>query len=366
MSVSVTLVRALVEEVARAGRDPDAFLRAARIEPAVLADADARLTFSRYSGAQRLAAEWTGDPALGLHLGERAPLAAYHMIGLLSAHCSTLRQAFAMLARYRRLLFDGAAPAMAEDGEQAELRYAFRYGRGPADRMGAEFTVAATVQIGRMCLGRAAAPLEVAFEHPTPAHVEEYRRVLGAPVRFDADATRIRFARALLDAPLLHANPDLCEVLAGEAERKLAGLASAPLRDKVRALAVEEDAVGRAQRRPMEEVARRLALSERSLRRRLAEEGSSYAAVVEEAIAELARRRLRDLGTPIKRVADQLGFSEASAFHRAFKRWTGMTPQEYRRERPGDAARARPPAAPAPGRAEVAPPGEAATEESCA
>lgn len=327
MSVSVTLVRALVEEVARAGRDPDAFLAAAGLDRPELADPDARLTFSRYYRVQELALAWTGDPALGLHLGERASLSAFHVVGFLCAHCSSLRQALSALDRYRPLLLELDGPVLEEAGGAAELRFRFRDDRGRCDRMGAEFTVAAVVQIGRMCLGRAASPREVRFEHPAPPYHAEVRRVLGAPVAFGADATRLCFDGALLDAPLLHANPDLFRVLAGEADRKLAGLAEAPLRDRVRALVLEEREAGRL---TMQEVSRRLGLSERSLRRRLDDEGVSYAAVVKEAIAEAAQRRLRDASVPIKGIADQLGFSEPSAFHRAFKRWTGMTPQQFR------------------------------------
>lgn len=334
MSVSVTLLRALVDEVARAGRNTDAFLGAAGIERTTLANPDARLSFSRYHRAQELAVDWTGDPALGLHVGERAPLSAFHVVGFVCAHCSTLRQAISALARYGPLLFDVDAPTLEEEGPRATLGYRFTYGSGPSDRMGAEFAIAATVQMGRMCLGRVAAPLEVGFEHAAPAYVDEYRRVLGAPVRFEAPATLVSFDRALLDAPLLHANPDLLRILATEAERKLAGLPEAPLSDRVRAMVLEENDAGHAQRLTMEEVARRLGLSERSLRRRLREEGSSYAEVVEAAVAAVARRRLRDERATIKAVADELGFSEVSAFHRAFKRWTGMTPQQFRQGAP--------------------------------
>ncbi len=326
----MTLVRALVEEVARAGREPEAFLRAVGLEPSSLADPDARLPFSRYDFAQKLALDWTGDAALGLHMGERASLSAFNIIGFLSAHCSTLRQAFFVLSRYRRLLFDVETPALEEDGGCATLKCSFTYGPGPSDRMGAEFTMVAAVQIGRMCLGGMGSPLEVEFEHSAPAYLDEYRRVLGAPVRFDSDATRLRFDRSLLDAPLLHANPKLFSLLASEAERKLAGLSGAPLSARVRAIVLAEVEGGRAHRCTMEQVAKSLALSERSLRRRLRDEGASYATVVEDAIADVARQLLRDGGISIQRVADQLGFSEASAFHRAFKRWTGMTPQQFR------------------------------------
>lgn len=330
MSVSVTLVRALAEEVGRGGQSVDAFLEAAGIDRALVGDGDARISYARYARAQEVAVAWTKDPALGLHMGERASLSAFHLIGFLSAHCGSLRQAIAMLTRYRRLLFDVEAPELLEMGDRATLCCHFTYGRGPSDRLGAEFTLAAVVQVARMCLGRRASPSLAEFEHPSPPYLDEYERILGAPVRFDADLTRLSFERALLDAPLLHANPKLFGLLATEAERKLAGLATAPLHDRVRALVLEELEGPGGPRRSMEEVARRLSLSERSLRRRLRDEGWTYAAVVEEAVAEVARQLLSEGDLTIQGVADRLGFSESSAFHRAFKRWTGMTPQQFR------------------------------------
>jgi AraC-like DNA-binding protein len=166
--------------------------------------------------------------------------------------------------------------------------------------------------------------------YPAPPHAAEVERVLGCPVRYGSDAIRLHFPASWLDTARLHANPELMRLLEHQAERNLADLIT-PRRLSARVRAAILD--GQDGLRPtMTAMARRLGLSERSLRRRLAEETLTYAEVVEQALAEAARRLLEDPQVTIQDVADRLGFSEASAFHRAFKRWTGLTPRQFRNQ----------------------------------
>jgi AraC-like DNA-binding protein len=159
------------------------------------------------------------------------------------------------------------------------------------------------------------------------AQAPEYERVLGFPVRFGQSTTRIVFERRILDEPQLHADVEVERVLEGQADRRLRALSAASVSARVRA-PVEQQYGGN--RPSMNHVARRMWLSSRSLRRRLRAEGVTYEEVAQDAVAELARRLLQDPATTIQQVAARLGFSEASAFHRAFKRWIGLTPTEFR------------------------------------
>lgn len=335
MSVSVTLVRTLVEEVSRAGADPQAFLAAAQLERGVLDDPNARIAGPQYDQLQELALDLTGDPALGVHMAERVNPSAFHVVGFLSGHCQTLRQAIAMFARYRKLISDAPPPSLHEDGEVAVLTCHFVAGGSErCRRLRDEFGVAAMTRSALMVLGVPEAPRLVEMPHAAPAYAAEVERVLGCPVRYGADAVRLHFARWMLDAARLHANPELMRLLESQAERNLAQLVTpARLSARVRAALLD----GKDGARPtMSAMARRLGLSERSLRRRLHQEGLTYAEVVEHALAEVARRLLDDPAATIQEVADRLGFSEASAFHRAFKRWTGQTPGKFRDPREGD------------------------------
>jgi AraC-like DNA-binding protein len=333
MSVSVTLVRTLVEEIARAGHDPHAYLDAAHLELSLLDDPNARVEGDAYDRLQELALDLTGDPALGVHMVERVSPSAFHVVGFLSNHCATLRQAIDLFARYRQLLSDAPPPSLVEEGDEAILTCHFVAGGSERSaRMRAEFGVASITRTALMVLGVPEPPRLVELTHAAPPYASEVERVLGCPVRYGADAVRLHFARALLDAARLHSNPELLRLLEHQAERNLAQLVTPRrLSTRVRA-AVLDGADGT--RPSMTAMARRLGLSERSLRRRLHEEGVTYAEVLEQALAELARRLLEDAQLTIQEIADRLGFSEASAFHRAFKRWTGLTPKQFR-EAPG-------------------------------
>jgi AraC-like DNA-binding protein len=328
MSVSITLVRALVEEVVRAGADPDAYLAAAGFDRALLDEPSARVDVAVYDRLDELALDLTGDPALGLHMAERARLAAFHVVGHLSSHCKTARQALRALTRYRRLLSDAEPPTLTEQGDTATVTWHFVRGGERGDRLRAELGVTAIVKIAQAALGMTQPPRTVEFVHAAPPYAAEYHRVLGCPVRFGSDATRIHFDRTLLDVPQIHANGALFQLLEGQALRDLARLAAPPaVSARVRA-AILGSYDGT--RPTMDVVARRLSVSERSLRRRLQSEGRTYAELVDEAMAELARQMLHDPANTLQAIADRLGFSEPSAFHRAFKRWTGLTPSRYR------------------------------------
>jgi AraC-like DNA-binding protein len=335
MTVSITLVRTLLEEVARAGRDPDALLATAGVERTLLADPDARIDLDPYNRLDELAIDVIGDAALGLHMAERAPLATFHVVGVLSTYCRTLREALEAFIRFRKLLSECEPPSLIEEGERATLVYTFMRGSERVNRLRAELGTVSVAKVGG--LFGMNPPLEVTFEHAAPAYAAEYARIFGCPIRFDAGRTCLSFERRLLDQPQPHPNSELSSLLAQQAERKLARLdGQQPMAERVRALVLTQ--YGGAQ--TMATVARDLGLSVRSLRRRLQDEGHSYAEVVGAVLADHARALLADPSLTIQAVADRLGFSEPSAFHRAFKRWTGLTPHQFRAHRVGAQRRA--------------------------
>jgi AraC-like DNA-binding protein len=222
-----------------------------------------------------------------------------------------------------------------EDGDLAVLTCHFVEGGSErCRRLRDEFGVVSMARTALLALGVPEPPRLVELTHEQPGYAAEVERALGCPVRYRASATRLHFARWLLDAPLLHANPELKRLLESQAERKLAELTvPRSLAARVRAVVLD----GQDGARPtMRAMARRLGLSSRSLRRHLHEEGHTYAEVLEQAMAEIARRMLDDPAATIQDVADRLGFSEASAFHRAFKRWTGLTPRQFRSQHAAD------------------------------
>lgn len=330
-SVSISLVRALVEQLDRAGIAPGVLAERAGFTLSELEDPTRRIDLPAYDRAQRAALELSGDAALGLHLGESAPLAAFNVVGPLTAHCRTLRECIEVALRYYPLVADVAAPELEEDGGSVRITYHYVKSEPVVNRLRAEFGLTRFLGIGKIFAGADAQPQEVWFDHPNPGYSEEHARIFNCPVRFDMHVSAIVFPRELLDRAQHHANPVLYRALLGEADRQLELLSELPpMASRALAVIVAWQLPGRPE---MSDVARDLGMSARSLRRRLDEEKASFAELSERGSMTRARRLLDDATQTIQQVADALGFAEVSSFHRAFKRWTGQTPRDYRLKR---------------------------------
>jgi AraC-like DNA-binding protein len=171
--------------------------------------------------------------------------------------------------------------------------------------------------------------LDVFFEHPPPLDLAAHRRVYGRVPRFATMYSGFSFDGELLARPLRTCDPALAELLERLATRLLADVPPvATIAGTLRELCLRD---GFEHELTLETAAHRLHLSPRTLQRRLREEGTSHQEVIDDSRRQLASRMLVQSGLGIAEVAFALGFSEPSGLHRAFKRWTGMTPAEYRR-----------------------------------
>jgi AraC-like DNA-binding protein len=328
MNVSILVVRQYLEVVSERGVPRERFLAAAGIEPARLDDPDGRLNIDELNRIQEAALAVTGNPALGIHMGERASAPAYDVIGHLGTHAPTLRDCIEGLIRFSRIVSD-ARPTLEERSDVATILFRFV---GPPDsppvRLRAEKAAVGCVRVLRAYCGESATPREALFQHASPPYRAEYTRFFGGLERFAQPITALRFDRALLSREAVHKNPRLSTILTTEAERIVARLERhVTCADRVRDLLMAQGAGDAAS---MAAAARRLGMSARSLRRRLASEGVTYPKIVEEMHVARAKRLLGELDRSVYQVAYELGFSDPSAFHRAFRRWTGMTPMQYR------------------------------------
>lgn len=321
-------MQGLAGAVERAGCSRVEFLRAAGIEAEQIDAAEVRLARSELARICEIAMELIGDPALGLHWAEKLAGMTFNPISCLMAHAASLRQALESLSRFQRLLSDEVSYEFHERADKATLRYVHVADESlRAQRFAAEMTVASFFRIIR---ARGARPEQVSFEYDAPAYHHEYTRIF-EQVRFEQSFTGFVFDRALLDAPSPHRDEDMHETLRMLAERRMSRLAhDAPYALRARELLVQ---LGRPARIDMATVARSLGLSVRSLRRQLASEGKSYNDVENDARADVAKHLLRDKQRTIQETAFEMGFSDTRAFHRAFKRWTGTTPNAYRQNR---------------------------------
>jgi len=341
-TVSVRVVRAMVEAVKQAGVPAARFLDFAQLAPEQLEAGEGRLPVSKVWALCELALDHTGDPALGLHWAESLGEGNFAPISNLLLNSATLRQGLALLSQFHRLLSDHVSHQLVERDDTATLEVAPLSGPSPrVQRFYSEMTVAGLSRLVRY-IAAPEQPTRVCLAYAAPPYHAEYARICGGHVLFKQPFTGVVFDRALLDLPPPHKDQDVHQALLALAERRL-------LRITQRTpyvLRVHEHLIQQVNplRVDMSAVARSLDLGIRALRQHLANEGKVYNEVADEAFAVVAKNLLREKRRTIQETAFEMGFSDASAFHRAFKRCTGTTPSAYR-EAPIDDEQSAAPAA---------------------
>lgn len=273
-----------------------------------------------------------GEPALGFLAGLQMRVSAHGYLGFAAMTARTARDALDLAVRFAPLRTDALTLAYGEEGGRAWFEVRERADFGPA-----RDAVIPALLVGIWRIGEALTEqtlrgvAELAF--PEPPYFEKLRGFLANEVRFGAPANRLLFDADVLDLPLMGYDPAAHRLAVRQCEEALAlHVRGGPLLLRVRHLLVGED--GRF--RTAGEVARAAGLSERTLKRRLAECGASYSALLEEARRERATRLLASDALSVEEVADRLGYSDAANFTRAFRRWTGAAPRAWRREREGE------------------------------
>jgi len=322
----------VVEAAARAGVRSEALCAAAQIDPVLIQDPERRLPYSRFVALYEHAARLSRDEAFGLHLAERVSPGMFDVLGYAVMNSASLADGLDRLIRYYRIWADGSVHALEVEGTIVRLTYAVLDLRPEACRQEVEASLAIPVCIGRALTGIDWVPRAVEFQHAPPRDVAEHRRLFGsAPVRFRRPANALVFDRAVLGLPVLRADETLCAVLDRHAAELLGKLPKGDgVADRVRQLLRRSLPGGEPN---LKSTAAGLGLSARTLQRKLRQQGFSHQELLEEMRRDLSQQYLSQPELALCEVAYLLGFSDSSAFHRAFRRWTGMTPGEFRRRR---------------------------------
>jgi AraC-like DNA-binding protein len=335
MALSVLFVHALTEALERSGVSRERFFQAAPIDPTQLEGLEGRLDLDTFDALLELAVSLSGDEAFGLRMGDMVNPGNYNLTMHLAAHAPTLGDAIGSLQRFRALLSDRPFWRFVEEDRTASLVYEAGPGGSAARRARCELTMTGFFKLLKYFAPRAR-PRVVAFDYPAPSYQAEYARFFEGSERFGHPFTGIVFDRKLLGTLQMHRDSELHATIVSRAERRVTQLVSdAGYAERVRRHILDRPAAAGG-RHDMPTVARALGVSARSLRRRLAEEGTSFREVVDAALGTLAKRLVSDEDRPIEAAAYAMGFAHPSAFHRAFKRWTGATPAATRTGRPKD------------------------------
>lgn len=319
--------RALRKQLDALGLDSAALCRQAGLDPALMDDPNARYPLSATTRLWHLAVAASGDPALGLRVSAFVGPTTFHALGYALIASASLREVFERIERYHRVVSDALSLRLRLEGE----RYAFHLqvpvdGPAPADEAIDAFA-ALYVRTCRNRLGRDYAPLAVHLRRPEPADPAPWHQVFRCPLRFAAEENRLEFARADFERPLEGANPELAEHNEAVLKRTLEHLQGPSWSSRVRACLEARLPNGEPS---AEGIAQTLHLSLRSLQRHLADEGTRYEHLLSDTRHALALAHMRDPRCSISEIAYLLGFADTSSFSRAFKRWTGQSPSQYR------------------------------------
>lgn len=289
-------------------------------QPRITVDTDG--LFALYDALDAL----SPAPAVGLALAAEARPEQYDPVAIAGLYSRDLRDAIGRIARYKALVCPERIELTAHgDGWQVCFTWTLGEGREPPALV--DHCFGWVVGIARHGLDRSVAPLRVELRRP-PAHAAVYEAFFGCPVVFDAAVDRLLFDRAVMAQPFTSHNADLLELIAPRLDAELEQqIAATRLSEQVKGV-VKSRLAG--QTPTVQQVARELCMSARTLQRRLGEQAASFRGLIDEARHELARHYLSRSQVELIEVAFLVGYEDANSFFRAFRRWEGMPPGQWR------------------------------------
>jgi len=297
------------------------------VTPESLEDPAARVPFQDFVRLIDRACHATGEPGFGVYLGLHGRISAHGYLGFAAMTARTLREAIEIAVRYLPTQTTALAFRLTVRSTEAAVTIEEHAPLGSAREAIVIATCIGIWQMGNTITGRELVG-SADFAFPKPPYIPRLQALIGPPgrVRFDQAEHQLVFAASQLDLPLALADSAAMRLAREECERELASLvAHRSLASRVSARII--DALGNV--RPLEAVARELAMSTRTLKRKLSEEDASYTALLDE------RRRLQSISLlqtdlSVEEIAERLGYADAANFTRAFRRWTGKSPREFR------------------------------------
>jgi len=319
--IGAATVSAFVRGFAALGFDVDALLASARVDPDVLRDPDSSIACSQFGAVIGAAYAERRMPNLALHLAAVIPIGAFPLLDYLILTCSTVGEGLQQLVRYMRLEQNPAQVGLRLDESPTRVTV-----DAPGNTFSVEFTTALAVCHLREETEGRFSPLAVHFAH-RPDDVEEFGRILKAPVTAGSAWNGLLISEDRLKLPLRRRDATLRGVLEAAAARLKPPPEATDVVSEVRRVLTSRLTGGDMR---VQSIARAMGTTTRTLQRRLAEAGVTYNEVLEATRRDAAEQYLAGRVLSIGEIGYLLGYSEPAAFHRAFKRWHGVTPAAFR------------------------------------
>lgn len=329
LTVAAHWVEFLRDAAARLGSNLDPELARLGIDAATLADSNARIPLNHEHQLLQRALQDTGDPLFGLHMGEMIRPRFMGELGYAAMSSATLGEAIKLMVPFSRVTTEFARLDIRSEDDALTLIWSSPFEDLPNARHRVDAFFAAAITFGRWITDSDRAPVRVSFRHARPdGGGGEHERVFGCPVLFEQPETAVVLDPGLLELPLRDADPEVHRIMRTRVQHAMTSYrARDHLLDQVRAEIQRQI----PQRPPqLESVAEALNLKPWTLRRRLRAENTDFSTLLDTERQEAARDRLLYSQHTVSQIAAELGYSEQSAFNRAFRRWFGCTPVDYR------------------------------------
>ncbi|MBI5258398.1 MAG: AraC family transcriptional regulator [Burkholderiales bacterium] len=309
------------------GLDIAALFRDAGLDAARLDDREGRFTIDEVSLLWELAVARSGKPTLGLDKALASTYGKLGVVGYAMMACPTLLAAVQRLQRYMDVVSNAATYALHEDERGCWFELGHLGGERPIPRQRTEYGLLTMLCFFSWITGREFKPLAVEFVYPRSAQAPLHEAVYGCPVRYGQAANRALLSWSDLALPLPARDATIAALHERLVEQELQRLEGSAVSQRVRHYLATRLSDAEPRR---EQVAAALKMSDRTLQRRLRDEGCSFQQLLDDTRRELAQVYLRRPHSPLKQVAQQLGFEDPSNFFRACKRWFGESPGSYR------------------------------------
>jgi AraC-like DNA-binding protein len=326
-SLLATFVLPIAQALRLQGIEPMEVIEGADIDPAAVINPDRRVPLANMQSLMRECVELTGDEAFGLQAAEQLQPQVLHGLGLAWLASDTIYDGLRRTVRFCTFMATQADIKLEEEGDFVHLTLGQTMVPEESVPAVGDFVVGMFVRMCQLTLGQFIAPVRIELERPEPEMPERWEYMLSSRVKFASPTTRMTWSLSDILEPLATGNPTLAKINDEQTQAYLDSFLSPSISREVVAKIVEILADGPP---VQQQIADALNVSNRTLQRKLKEEGTSFMDLLNDTRLQLARRYLDHPGRSVLETAYLLGFSEPSTFSRAFKRWTGSSPADYR------------------------------------
>ncbi len=326
-TTTITKMASLFTLLEKKGFDVAKVLEFAEIDPRIVETPDNRLSTEQVSNLTQKAMEVTGDEFLGLHQGEEF-VGLSNILGHIMMNCQDIEEAMEKYQKYQKIADEIIITKVEEDISHMKISYQMADSRYAKDVQMMDYRLSGCHTFYKKLTGVEIPLQEVRFQHPAPIDDEEYRRVFDCPVLFSQDMNTLVYNKGIWKTKVIQPNPQLLEVFEEHAEnvhqKYISGESYTKKIARYLINSLNGNSVG------IDVVAGKFGMSVRKLQNKLKDEDTSFSNLYDSIKKNMALEYLKERDTSISEIAYLLGFSEPSAFHRSFKRWTGLAPGVYR------------------------------------